>query len=88
MASKQHLRIYICGPHSTGKTTLLHDLHPHLNGVKVIEEVARGIIRDHGWQRDEYLPDVHPETFLQLNREILEKQIQVDFACSDEGKIS
>ena len=79
---KTHLRIYICGPHSTGKTTLLNDIVPHLTGIDVISEVARDIIRHHSWTRGQFLPDKHPDVFLQLNKEILQKQIEIDLNLS------
>ena len=87
MSSKDQLKIYICGPHSTGKMTLLHNLEPYLGGVKVIEEVARGIIKDHGWKRDDFHPDTNPDVFQQLNMEILQKQIEVDLNMSEQGII-
>ncbi|XP_060583365.1 uncharacterized protein LOC132739631 [Ruditapes philippinarum] len=80
------LRIYICGPHSTGKTTLLNDLRPHLGDVTVVEEVARGIIKNHGWSRDDFIPDKHPDVFRQLNEEILEAQIANDIKYSSSGE--
>ncbi|XP_045158352.2 uncharacterized protein LOC123524320 [Mercenaria mercenaria] len=72
------LRIYICGPHSTGKTTLLKDLRPHIGNIKIVEEVARGIIKNHGWTRDDFLPEKHPDVFQQLNEEVLAAQIETD----------
>ncbi|WAR24370.1 hypothetical protein MAR_038039 [Mya arenaria] len=77
------VRIYLCGPHSTGKTTLMLDLEPHLPGVKVVEEVARSVIRNHGWKRDDFRPDKHPDVFRQLNFEILEAQIEVEKRFSE-----
>ncbi|XP_045157031.2 uncharacterized protein LOC123523414 [Mercenaria mercenaria] len=84
------VRIYICGPHSTGKTTLLNDLRPHIGNTEIVEEVARGIIRKHGWTRNDILPEKHPDVFLQLSEEILAAQIETgkkyaslgqDFIC-------
>ncbi|KAH3733331.1 hypothetical protein DPMN_039757 [Dreissena polymorpha] len=79
-------RVYICGPHSTGKTTLLNDLRPHVPELHVLHEVARGIIKSHGWCRDDYVPDKHPEVFKQLNVEILEAQIKLEREYSEQGK--
>lgn len=76
-------RIYICGAHSSGKTTLLNDLRPHLDDFKAVEEVARGIIKKHGWTRDDFLPDKHPEVFQQLNEEIVSAQIAIDIECTE-----
>ncbi|XP_045215469.1 uncharacterized protein LOC123565739 [Mercenaria mercenaria] len=72
------VRIYICGPHSTGKTTLLNDLRPYLGNIKVVEEVARDIIKSHGWARKDFHPEKHPDIFQQLNAEILAAQIETD----------
>ena len=80
------LRIYICGPHSTGKTTLVNDLRPHLGDITIVEEVARGIIKTHGWSRDDFRPDKHPDVFRQLNEEILIAQIETDKKYSSLGK--
>lgn len=79
------LRIYICGAHSTGKTTLLNDLKPHLK-INFVEEVARNIIQKHNWKREDFLPDVHPSTFTQLNKEILQAQVNIEFENVESGK--
>lgn len=80
------LKIFLCGPHSTGKTTLLNDVIQHYHGIKVIDEVARGIIRDFGWRREDFLPEEHPETFYKLNEEIIKRQICQDIEYSKNGK--
>lgn len=80
------IRIYICGPHSTGKTTLLNDLKPHLGSIKIVDEVARGIIKKHGWTRDDFIPNKHPDVFQQLNLEILAAQIEVERSYSALGQ--
>ncbi|XP_052777026.1 uncharacterized protein LOC128214546 isoform X2 [Mya arenaria] len=59
------------------------DLEPHLHGVKVIEEVARSVIKNHGWERDDFRPDKHPDVFKQMNYEILEAQIDVEKRFSE-----
>jgi len=41
------LRIYICGGHSTGKTTILKDLLVHVN-IKPELDVARGLLQQLG----------------------------------------
>ena len=38
------LRVFFCGAHSTGKTTLLHDVEK-LVRIKAIPEVARQLIK-------------------------------------------
>lgn len=80
------MRIYICGPHSTGKTTLLNDLKPHLGNIKIVDEVARGIIKKHGWARDDFIPQKHPDVFQQLNEEILAAQIEKERSYSALGQ--
>ncbi|XP_074652862.1 uncharacterized protein LOC141907185 [Tubulanus polymorphus] len=72
------LRIYICGAHSTGKTTLLHDVIPHLKNIHVVEEVARKIIERNGWSRNDFQPSKNPEMFRRLNTEIIEEQMRID----------
>ncbi|XP_011451573.3 uncharacterized protein [Magallana gigas] len=74
----ESLRIYISGAHSTGKTTVIHDLLPYLPGVRVEVETARRIINSHGWRRDDFHPDRSPELFEQLNREILLANIELE----------
>ena len=71
-------KVYICGAHSTGKTTLLHDLKPYLKNIKLEEEIARKIIHQHGWNREDFLPDKHPDVFETLNTEILQAQVEID----------
>ena len=70
-------RIYLSGAHSTGKTTILNDLKSHLN-ICFEEEIARKVIRQFMWERDEFMPDTNPKNFLKLNEEILRQQIQID----------
>jgi len=41
------LRIYLCGGHSTGKTTILKDLLHHVN-IKPELDVARGVMQQLG----------------------------------------
>lgn len=74
----ESLRIYISGAHSTGKTTVIHDLLPYLPGVRVEVETARRIINSHGWRRDDFHPDRSPELSEQLNREILLANIELE----------
>lgn len=80
------LKIFICGPHSTGKTTLLEDFIQHYHDIEVIAEVARGIIQDFGWKREDFLPEDNPENFYKLNEEIIKRQICQDIEYSKNGK--
>ncbi|KAH3733354.1 hypothetical protein DPMN_039780 [Dreissena polymorpha] len=81
-----YTRVYICGLHSTGKTTLLNDFRPHVPELHVFHEVARGIIKSHGWCRCDFVPDKHPEVFQQLNVEILEAQIKLEREYTEQAK--
>jgi len=45
--AENNLRIYICGGHSTGKTTILKDLLDHVR-VKPELDVARGVMQQLG----------------------------------------
>ncbi|XP_062610933.1 uncharacterized protein LOC134272768 isoform X1 [Saccostrea cucullata] len=73
-----HLRLYISGAHSTGKTTIIQDLCPHLPGVRLEKETARRIIETHGWQRTDFHPERYPQVFEQLNTEILLANIKIE----------
>ena len=42
------IRVYLCGAHSTGKTTLLNDLMPALMQVQAYTNVARDIFHELG----------------------------------------
>ena len=72
-------RVFICGAQSTGKTTLLktlvsertQDLHP-------VNEIARNIIAENGWQRKDFEPTTRPATFYDLQVKILRAQSQID----------
>jgi predicted ATPase len=81
-------RIYLSGAHSTGKTTILNDLKSHLN-ICFEEEIARKVIRQFMWERDEFMPDTNPKNFLKLNEEILRQQIQIDerYRHASEGNV-
>ena len=70
-------RLYLSGAHSTGKTTILNDLKPYLT-IRFEEEIARNVIKNLNWSRDEFLPETHPERFYELNEKILQRQIQMD----------
>ena len=78
------LRLFICGAHSTGKTTLLRELSK-ITTLFPINEVAREVMETLGISRDAMDPRKHPDVFEHLQREILRKQCQVEQdqrACS------
>jgi len=45
--AESNLRIYICGGHSTGKTTILKDLLDHVS-IKPELDVARSVMQQMG----------------------------------------
>ncbi|KAL3462794.1 AAA domain-containing protein [Aspergillus heterothallicus] len=70
--------VYIIGAQCTGKTTLHHALHgdfsrkyPDLQ-LRTVSEVARQVLREHKYSRDDLLND--PERALELQRLILVAQ--------------
>jgi predicted ATPase len=73
------LRVFICGAHSTGKTTLLDHLllEPDQN-LHAVNEVARNIIAEHGWQKKDFDPKINPDTFYDLQVKILRAQSRID----------
>ena len=73
------LRVFICGAQSTGKTTLLNDLisEPGQDLHKV-NEIARNIIAENDWQREDFDPNTRPDTFYDLQVKILRAQSRID----------
>lgn len=72
------MRIAICGTHGTGKTTLARALSERL-GVPMIEEVARKVIRNAGFQNTrEYIEKAGKEQLESIQRNILSRQIATE----------
>ncbi|XP_028403013.1 uncharacterized protein LOC114525785 [Dendronephthya gigantea] len=73
------LRVFICGAHSSGKTTLLqsllvepgHDFH-------VVNEIARKILAKNRWQAEDFNPKINPATFYEFQLQILRAQWHSD----------
>ena len=72
-----YLRVFICGAHSTGKTTLLRELSK-VTTLSSIPEVARDLIGTMGISREAMDPGKHPDVFEHVQREILTKRCQVE----------
>jgi predicted ATPase len=74
------LRVFICGAHSTGKTTLLNRLlsEPDQNQLHAVNEVARNIIAENGWQKNDFDPKINPHIFYDLQVKILQAQLRID----------
>lgn len=78
------LRVFICGAHSTGKTTLVNEVGKELN-LHVEAEVARKVIRDLNLRREDFDPNRNPKMFEQLQEKILEAQSVVEKRNSRTG---
>lgn len=70
---KTMLRVFICGAHSTGKTTLVNEVGKELN-IHVEAEVARKVIKDLNLRREDFDPKNNPTKFEELQEKILEAQ--------------
>ena len=71
------LRVFICGAHSTGKTTLVNEVGKELN-LHVEAEVARKVIKDLNLRREDFDPNINPAKFEELQEKILEAQCEVE----------
>ncbi|XP_071941216.1 uncharacterized protein [Antedon mediterranea] len=74
------VRVYLCGAHSTGKTTLLGDVCKELPDIKKESEIARQVLDGMSPEDRRTAIDYRnqPEKFEQLQRLILESQCEVD----------
>jgi nicotinamide riboside kinase len=73
--------IYVVGPQSTGKTTLINALKQRLDpAVPVIREVARKVMQDKGYTREDVDSDDGERRF-SMQRDIFNAQLEA------EGKI-
>lgn len=71
-------RLFICGAHSTGKTTLHRRLAERLPKFHAEAELARQVIIDMGLERPDFEPVSHPDVFERVQREILRKQADTE----------
>lgn len=71
------IRVFICGAHSTGKTTLVNEVGKELD-LHVEAEVARKVIKDLNLRLEDFDPKVKPRKFEELQEKILEAQCEVE----------
>lgn len=71
----QPLRIYVCGAHSTGKTTLARHIAREL-GLPLINEVARQVIAEMELSFETLRVDIHRAG--EYQREVFRRQIEVE----------
>ncbi|XP_001635923.2 uncharacterized protein LOC5515746 [Nematostella vectensis] len=71
------LRIFICGSHSVGKTTLVK-LLARQTQIHDEAEVARRVIHNLGLHRDDFDPEKNPKRFLKLQEEIIREQSRTE----------
>ncbi|XP_033113303.1 uncharacterized protein LOC117113908 [Anneissia japonica] len=85
---KQLLRVYLCGAHSTGKTTLLGDVGKELQGIKQESEIARNVLDRMSAEERHRAIDYknYPGEFENLQRLILENQCEVDRQNANNGE--
>jgi nicotinamide riboside kinase len=68
-----NLRIFFCGAHSVGKTTLAKEIVKDTD-IHIQTEIARKIIREMGMKREDFEPKSQPTRFLELQRRIIRAQ--------------
>lgn len=78
------LRVFVCGAHSVGKTTLVNNVGKELN-LHVQAEVARNVINDLNLRREDFDPKINPTKFEELQERILEAQCKVEECNSRNG---
>ena len=86
MLQEEPLTVFVCGAHSTGKSTLLEDLSTNETFLLYEKEVARKIIRDLKWKREDFLPSHNPANFEKLQVEIIRAQHTIDRRNTADGK--
>ena len=67
-------RVFVCGAHSTGKSTLVQEVSKRIPHIHVESEVARRIIRDLKLSREDFDPQTNPRKFEELQERIIEAQ--------------
>ena len=78
------LRVFVCGAHSVGKTTLVNAVGKELN-LRVETEVARKVIKDLNLRREDFDPKTNPSQFEELQERILEAQCKMEEHNSRNG---
>ena len=64
------LRVFICGAHSVGKTTLVDEVGKELPNIHKQAEVARKVIKDLNLRREDFDPRINPAKFEELQIKI------------------
>lgn len=87
MTSTQLTRcVCVIGPQSTGKTTLINALSNRLNNnIPVISEVARGVMHDKGYSRND-VASADRERKFAFQRDIFTAQIEMENTIMRSGK--
>jgi len=78
------LRVFVCGAHSVGKTTLVNKVGKEMN-LHIQAEVARNVIKDLNLRREDFDPKINPTKFEELQERILEAQCKVEECNSRNG---
>ena len=82
--SQQPLNVYLCGGHSTGKTTLQETV-ARATSLTPVAEVARTVIARLGVSREEFHPKNHPGVFENLQVEIVMEHARLESANLSQG---
>lgn len=82
--NRNNIRIFLCGAHSVGKTTLAKEIVKDRN-FHMMTEIARKIIQDKGMKREDFEPKTHPQIFLDLQRQIIEAQAMREKENDNQG---
>jgi nicotinamide riboside kinase len=78
--------VYIIGPQSTGKTTLVNAMAQSLEGdVHVIQEIARTVMRERGYSRNDVDSDNSERRFT-LQQDIFNAQVEKEMMFLQSGK--
>ncbi|XP_033105882.1 uncharacterized protein LOC117108095 [Anneissia japonica] len=82
------IRVFLCGAHSTGKTTLLHDVGKEVPDIKEESEIARRVLNQMSPEERLKVVDYknHPKDFEKLQRLILKRQCEVERENANNGK--
>ncbi|XP_035673971.1 uncharacterized protein LOC118414202 [Branchiostoma floridae] len=83
--SRDILRVFLCGAHSTGKTTLLNDLSQAVR-IHGEPEVARKVIQDMGLTREDLDYRKNPRAFEDLQLKILDAQCATERRNAEAGR--
>ena len=86
MFGAKMLRVFICGAHSVGKTTLVDEVGKELPNIHKQAEVARKVIKDLNLRREDFDPRINPAKFEELQIKILEAQCEAEKRNSRVGR--